>query len=427
MTMSRDSPTPDPTGAWFSRARFGLFVHWGHGSQRGWELSWPLVGGLRTLRHCQDVPAETYHANARTFAPRPGAAAEWIEAAKRCGMRYAVLTAKHHDGFALFPTCGSDFSIAATPYRGDLVREYVDATRAAGLRVGLYFSLSDWHHPDYPAFTDADRPYRFGLAPRPTAEQWTRYTAFLFAQLRELLEDYGQIDLLWFDGGWERTADAWRTRELEAMIRQLQPGIVINDRLPGAGDYETPEQSIPPEAPARAWETCLTMNESWAWNPSDRDYKSGRALVHALCEVAGRGGNLLLDVSPTGDGSLPPEQVERLGVIAGWMDRHAESIHDTEPGLAPWQFYGPSTRRGSRLYLHLLSRPYDTVAVRGVPIRRVRAVTALATGTALDASGRCPVIDEMFNADPTGELTIRVPESVIDPIATTIAIDLEPS
>ena len=427
MTMSWDSPTPQPTGAWFSRARFGLFVHWGHGSQRGWELSWPLVGGLRTLRHCQDVPAETYHANARTFAPRPGAVAEWIEAAKRCGMRYAVLTAKHHDGFALFPTRSSDFSIAATPYRGDLVREYVDATRAAGLRVGLYFSLCDWHHPDYPAFTDADRPYRFGLAPRPTAEQWTRYTAFLFAQLRELLEDYGQIDLLWFDGGWERTADAWRTRELEAMIRQLQPGIVINDRLPGAGDYETPEQFIPPEAPARAWETCLTMNESWAWNPSDRDYKSGRALVHALCEVAGRGGNLLLDVSPTGDGSLPPEQVERLGVIAGWMDRHAESIHDTEPGLAPWQFYGPSTRRGSRLYLHLLSRPYDTVAVRGVPIRRVGAVTALATGTALDASGRCPVIDEMFNADPTGELTIRVPESVIDPIATTIAIDLEPS
>jgi alpha-L-fucosidase len=385
------------------------------------------VGGLRTLRHCQDVPAETYHANARTFVPRPGAAGEWIEAAKRCGMRYAVLTAKHHDGFALFPTRSSDFSIAATPYRGDLVREYVEATRAAGLRVGLYFSLCDWHHPDYPAFTDADRPYRFGLAPRPTEDQWTRYTAFLFAQIRELLEDYGRVDLLWFDGGWERTADAWRSRELEAMIRQLQPGIVINDRLPGAGDYETPEQFIPPEAPARAWEACLTMNESWAWNPSDRDYKSARALVHALCEVAGRGGNLLLDVAPTGDGSLPPEQVERLEVIAGWMDRHAEGIHDTEPGLAPWQFYGPSTRRGSRLYLHLLARPYDTVAVRGLPIRRVRAVTALAAGTALDASGRCPVVDEMFNADPTGELTIRVPGSVIDPIATTIAVDLDPS
>jgi len=422
-----ERPAPDPTAAWFARARFGLFVHWGHGSRRGWELSWPLVGGLRSLRHCQDVPAETYHANARAFAPRPGAARAWIAAAKRCGMRYAVLSAKHHDGFALFPTRASDFSIAATAYRGDLVAEFVEAARAADLRVGLYFSLCDWHHPDYPPFTDADRPYRYGLAPRPTDEQWARYTTFLFTQIRELLENYGRIDLLWFDGGWERSADAWRARELEAMIRALQPDIVINDRLPGAGDYDTPEQFIPSEPPARTWETCLTMNESWAWNPSDRDYKSSRALVHALCEVAGRGGNLLLDVSPTGDGTLPAEQVERLDAIAGWMDVHGESIHDTEPGLAPWQFYGPSTRRGSRLYLHLLSRPYDTVAVRGVPIRRVRAVTALGTGTVLDASGRCPVVDELFNSDPTGELTIRVPEAVLDPLATTLAVDLIPA
>src|SRR5215831_17408989 len=269
---------PDPTAAWFARARFGLFVHWGHGSRRGWELSWPLVGGLRSLRHCQDVPAETYHANARAFAPRPGAGRAWIAAAKRCGMRYAVFTAKHHDGFALFPTRASDFSI--------------EAARAADVRVGLYFSLCDWHHPDYPPFSDADRPYRYGLAPRPTDEQWARYTTFLFTQIRELLENYGRIDLLWFDGGWERSADAWRARELEAMIRALQPDIVINDRLPGAGDYDTPEQFIPPEPPARTWETCLTMNESWAWNPDDRNYKSARALVHALCEVAGRGGNL---------------------------------------------------------------------------------------------------------------------------------------
>src|SRR5262249_33957448 len=306
-------PSPDvqsPTVAWFAGARFGLFIHWGHGSQRGWELSWPLVGGVRNLRHCQDVPAETYHANARTFAPRPGAAREWLAAAPRCGVRYAVVTAKHHGGFALFRSRVSDFSIAATPYPGDLVREYVDATRAAGLRIGLYFSLCDWHHPDYPPFTDADRPYRFGLAPRPTDAQWARYSEFLFAQLRELLTDYGHIDLLWFDGGWERSAEAWRARELEAMIRALQPGIAINDRLPGAGDYNTPEQFIPPDPPGRAWETCLTMNESWAWNPADRDYKSARALVHALCEIAGRGGNLLLDVSPMGDGALPPEQVE---------------------------------------------------------------------------------------------------------------------
>ena len=418
-------PVMDATATWFAAARFGLFVHWGHGSQQGWELSWPLVGGAPNLHRCQDVPAEMYHANARTFAPRPGAARDWLAHAARCGMRYAVLTTKHHDGFALWPTRTSDFSIAATPYGGDLVAEFVDATRAAGLRVCFYFSLCDWHHPDYPAFTDADRPYRFGMAPRPTDAQWARFHETLRAQLRELLTHYGTIDLLWFDGGWERSSDAWRSGELVDMIRALQPGIVINDRLPAAGDYDTPEQFVPPEPPSRAWETCLTMNESWAWNPSDPDYKSARTLVHTLCEVAGRGGNLLLNVGPTGDGSLPPEQAERLTAIARWMSDYGESILDTTAGLAPWQFYGPSTRRGTRTYLHCLSRPYETITARGLPIRRVKGAFELCSRTALDFTTRCPIIDELFNADPTGEVTIRVPAHLLDDLATVVALDVE--
>jgi alpha-L-fucosidase len=424
--MPPASATVDPTAAWFAGARFGLFVHWGHGSRQGWELSWPLVGGAPNLHRCQDVPADAYHANARTFAPSPHAARDWLARAKRCGMQYAVLTTKHHDGFALWPSRASDFSIAVTPYDGDLVAEFVEATRAAGLRVGFYFSLCDWHHPDYPAFADADRPYRFGMAPRPSETQWARFHDFLRAQLSELLTQYGRIDLLWFDGGWERSSDAWRTPELVAMIRELQPGIVINDRLPGAGDYDTPEQFVPPEPPARAWETCLTMNESWAWNPSDPDWKSARALVHTLCEVAGRGGNLLLNVGPRGDGSLPPEQTERLDAIAGWMEGYGASVLGTSAGLAPWQFYGPSTRHGDRIYLHLLARPYDTVTVRGLPIRRVRQAVELRTGTALDFSTRCPIIDELFNQDPTGEVVIRVPETVLDDLATAIAVDVDP-
>jgi alpha-L-fucosidase len=417
----------DPTATWFAGARFGLFVHWGHGSQQGWELSWPLVGGAPNLHRCQDVPADAYHANARTFAPRRHAARDWLARAKACGMQYAVLTTKHHDGFALWPTRASDWSIAATPYGGDLVAEFVEATRAAGLRVGFYFSLCDWHHPDYPAFTDADRPYRFGMAPRPTEAQWARYHDFLRAQLTELLTQYGRIDLLWFDGGWERSSDAWRTPDLVAMIRALQPDIVINDRLPGAGDYDTPEQFVPPEPPARTWETCLTMNESWAWNPSDPDWKSSRALVHTLCEVAGRGGNLLLNVGPRGDGSLPPEQTERLDAMAGWMDAYREGILGTSAGLAPWQFYGPTTRRGDRLYLHLLWRPYDTITVRGLPIRRVRSAIDLRSGTALDFSTRCPIIDELFNQDPTGEVVVRVPAPLLDDLATVVALDVAPA
>ena len=412
---------------WFDSARFGMFVHWGHVSQQGWELSWPLVGGSPVFPACQDIPAAEYHAGATRFCPRPGAAADWLQRAARAGMRYAVLTTKHHDGFALWPSRASDWSIARTPYGGDLVREYVDATRAAGLRVGFYFSLSDWHHPDYPPFTDGDRPYSFGLAPRPTREQWQRFRAVLLAQLEELLTGYGQIDLLWFDGGWERGIDDWRCDELEARIRAWQPEILIHARLPGRGDFDTPEQIVPAEPPARPWETCLTMNDSWGWNPSDGNYKSACALVHTLCETAGRGGNLLLNVSPMGDGALPPEQCQRLDAITAWMAAYGESIVDTAPGLAAWQHYGPSTRRGDTVYLHLVQRPYESVTVRGLHVRRVRAVRELRSGTPLAHRPRLTIADQLFNADPSGDLVIDVPQTLLDPLCTVLAVDLEPA
>lgn len=412
--------------SWFERARFGLFVHWGHISQRGWELSWPLVGGLPVFPACQDVPAATYHESAATFCPRPNSAREWLARARRAGMRYAVLTTKHHDGFAMFPSRAGDFSIAATPYGGDLVREFADAVRDAGLRLGFYYSLSDWHHPDYPPFSDADRPYRMGMAPRPTAEQWERYLAYLFAHMRELLTNYGRVDVLWFDGGWERSPEEWRTAALHDLIRSLQPEVLINDRLPGFGDFDTPEQFVPPQPPGRTWETCLTMNDSWGYNPADTNYKSTHELIHTLCEVAGRGGNLLLNVSPMGDGQLPAEQLARLDALADWMQAYGTSIHDTEPGLAPWQFYGPSTKAGDRVYLHLLQRPYETVTVRGVQIRRVRAVRELRSGTALAYRTRCTVVDQMFNSDPTGELIITVPEALLDRFATVVEVDFTP-
>ena len=412
------------SGVWFDAARFGLFVHFGHASQRGLELSWPLVGGLAALPHCQDVPADEYHATARTFAPSPGRAREWARLARRLGMRYAVLTAKHHDGFALFHTRLSDFSVEHTPYRADLVREFVDAVRDEGLRVGLYFSLSDWHRPDYPPFTDADRPYSFGLRPRPSPAQWARYVEFMHGQVRELLTNYGTIDVLWFDGGWERSAEEWRSRELETMIRTLQPAILVNDRLPGGGDFDTPEQLVPAEPPARRWETCMTINGSWGWNPTDRDYKSGRRLVHTLCEVAAKGGNLLLNIGPTADGSIPSEIVDRLAVVERWMTANAESIVETEPGLAPWQAYAPSTRRGDRIYVHLLMRPYETVTIRAVPIRRVRGVHVLATGTPLRWRAHAGALDTLFNTDPLGEIDVEIPDAAIDAIATVLAIDV---
>jgi alpha-L-fucosidase len=414
--------------AWFEAARFGLFFHWGHSSQRGCELSWPMVGGNFALPHCQDIPVAEYQSTAATFNPERFDAKAWARLAREAGAEYAVFTAKHHDGYAMFHTRQSDFSVESAsggPFGRDIVGEWVEAFRAEGLRVGLYFSLIDWHHPDYPAFTDDYRPYNFARLPRPTPEQWERYLAFMFGQVRELLTNYGGIDLIWFDGQWEHTSQEWRAAELAAMIRELQPEIVINDRLPG-GDYDTPEQFVPAVPPSRPWEVCLTMNESWGYNPGDPDYKSSRRLVQTLCEIAGKGGRLLLNLSPRGDGTLPPEQLERLGAVSEWMRRNGESIVGTEPGLEPWQFYGPSTRRGDTLYLHLLMRPYDAVTVRGVPIRRVKSVRELSSGKQLAFSGRCSVIDQLLNADPMGELTIEVPESVLDPLATVLAVEIAP-
>jgi alpha-L-fucosidase len=414
------------TGDWFDAARVGMFVHWGHSSQQGVELSWPLTGGVDVLpSSTPGMPVAAYESSAATFDPAPGAAKEWAALARRAGMRYAVFTARHHDGYSMWPSRWSEHSVATSPCGRDLVGEFVDAFRGEGLRVGLYYSLPDWHHPDYPALTDDDRPYGYGTGARSTPEAWDRFLAYQFGQIDELLTNYGTIDLLWFDGAWERTPDEWRAADLLARIRELQPSILVNDRLPGATDFITPEQFVPPEPPPQRWETCLTMNESWGYVPGDTDYKSARLLVHTLCEVAARGGNLLLNVSPRGDGSLPPEQVERLGAIATWMDRHGESIVGTSPGLAPWQWYGPSTRAGDRVFLHLLARPYDTVTVRGVPVRRVASVRDLATGTELAVRARVSVVDQILrNTDPVGELQVELPGHLVDDVASVLELRL---
>ena len=409
---------------WFKSARLGMFVHWGHSSVRGWELSWSLVGGVFSLPYCQDVAIADYHQNAENFNSTAYDPRQWANLAKSLGVQYVILTTKHHDGFALFPTKTNDFHHNG---QTDLVQQFVEAIREAGLKVGFYFSLIDWHHPDYPAFTEADKPYGFDRIPQPTPQQWSRFIEVMFEQIRELLTNYGSIDIIWFDGSWERTPEQWRAEELAQTIRQLQPDILINDRLPGQGDFATPEQFVPPEPPDGLWEVCLTMNESWGYNTADNNYKSARDLVHTLCEIAGKGGNLLLNVSPMGDGRIPPAQQDRLEAVAEWMSRYGESILDTQPGLEPWQFYGPSTRKDNFYYLHLLMKPYETISVRGIPIKQVKSVKVVGSNEPLTYTTRCSILDELTQPNPQGELTITVPSSAIDPLATAIAIELASS
>ncbi|MEX2393179.1 MAG: alpha-L-fucosidase [Actinomycetota bacterium] len=410
-------------GHWFDGARFGMFIHWTHVSNRGFELSWPLVGSLSVYPHSGGVSVDDYYAKALKFSPEPGAAKQWMDLAADAGMKYAVLTTKHHDGFALWPTKHSEFSIAHTPYGGDLVGEYVEAAREAGLRVGFYYSLSDWHHPDYPPFREEDKPYMKYLGRR--SDSWNAYLDAMFGQVRELLTNYGQIDVMWFDGQWERTQDEWKAPELAAMVRELQPQILINDRLPKQGDYATPEQAIPATTPEGRWETCMTMNTSWGFVPQDDTYKSTTEIVHTLAETTGKGGNLLLNVSPRGDGSLPPEQVGRLEGVAAWMDVNGGAIHDTEAGLEPWRFYGPSTKRGDTIYLICPWKPYEDVVVRGLPVKRVSA-RHLATGAELKVRGRATAEQELFTKDPIGEVFISLPEELHQPHATVIELTLAP-
>jgi alpha-L-fucosidase len=414
--------------SWFTGAGLGLFVHWDHASQQGVEISWPLVG--RSIIPGRGEPEDhvtvaQYHASAATFDPQRWDAKALARLARESGASYVVLTVRHHAGYSMYHTRFSDYSIEHSPFQRDITREFVEAVRAEGLRVGLYYSLPDWRHPDYPAFTDADRPYAFESYRRPAPEAWDRYIQYLRDQLTELLTGYGPIDLLWFDGEWERSPEEWRAAELHRLIAELQPATVVNDRLPGQGDYSTPEQGLPVSPPAGPWELCLTMSEAWAYRPADTNYKSARRLARYLVETVARGGNLLLNVGPMGDGAVPDTEVALLRELGGWIDTHGESVIGVEPVGGAVDFYGPVTRRGERVYLHLLLRPVEEVVVRGVPVRRIRAVTLLGSGTSLGYETNVEVHEEdHLGREALGELIIRAPEAT-DALIDVIAIDLE--
>ncbi|WP_433214434.1 alpha-L-fucosidase [Microtetraspora malaysiensis] len=412
---------------WFRELGLGLFIHWGHASTRGWELSWQMTGGVRDQSPPRSpVPIEDYFANAAGFDPERFDPAGWADLAWRAGARYVVFTAKHHDGFAMFDTKLSDYKAGR-----DYTREIVDSFRNKGFRIGLYFSIIDWHHEDYPRYTDATvrKPYVVGDYPRGTREQWERYRAFMLGQLGELLTGYGPIDILWLDGEFEHTAEEWDFAAIREFVRERQPYCLVNDRCVGHGDFVTPEQQLPLAPPDRLWETCLTMNESWGY-VTDEEWKDAGELLRTLVEAVAMGGNLLLNVGPTGTGEFPAEATARLEAFATWMERHEESIRGVRTGLELWQFHGPSTRRslsegGERLYLHLVMRPYERLTVRGLPIRRITDVRLLGVDGRL-AWSVLPWLKEVHSGtgDPLGDLRVEIPSALLDPMCSVVVVDL---
>jgi alpha-L-fucosidase len=428
--------TPLTDASWFRGLGLGVFIHWGHASTRGWELSWQMTGGVHQQEPAlEPVGCNDYFDNAGKFDPGGFDPDGWADLAWRAGARYMVFTTKHHDGFAMFDTKLSDYSVTNhAPFGRDVTAEVVNAFRTRGFRIGLYFSIIDWHHPDYPRYTDetVTKPYVVGSYPRSTAEKWDRYRSFMLGQLDELLTGYGDLDIVWLDGEFEHTEQEWRFEEIRALIRTRQPDALVNDRCLGHGDFVTPEQQLPIVAPIQPWEVCMTMNSTWGYVPWDDTWKSSTRLLHALVETVSMGGNLLLNLAPMGDGRLPPQAVERLEALAAWRQDHGESLTQVQPGLKLWQFHGPSSRRvgpdgSTRVYLYLVMRPYEHVSVRDVPVSRVRAVSLLARNHPLAWTGHPRLKDvHTRNPDPLGEIHISLDQADLDDLCTVIAIDVDP-
>ncbi|MEV7194631.1 alpha-L-fucosidase [Streptomyces sp. NPDC093510] len=404
---------------WFGEAKLGIFLHWGIYSVDGVAESWSFFDGR--------VPYDRYMAQLEGFTAARYDPEEWADLFVRAGARYAVLTAKHHDGVALWDTAANDLSVVKrTPAGRDLIAPYVAALRARGLKVGLYYSHLDWSHPDYatvrPVGQDpAERgnPYSMPPAGDESPERWADFLAFHRVQVRELLERF-EPDLLWFDGEWERSPEQWRMAELAEEIAELSPHTVVNGRLTGHGDYATPEQGVPVEPPDQLWELCLTVNDSWGHQPQDTRHKSPRQLIRVFAETVGGGGNLLLGVGPKGDGTLLPEQTERLEALGEWTARHADAVYGTGRGLPHGHFYGPSTLSADRrtLYLFLFDRPNEYVVLRGVR-NAVRSARVLGKGTEV----RRERVGGL--GDVPGWEYVHLTDEHLDPLCTVLALELD--
>jgi alpha-L-fucosidase len=348
---------------WFQDVKFGLMMHWGPYSQWGVVESWSICSEDEPWCR-RDIPdyvayKKKYEDLKKTFNPVKFDPEAWARAAKYAGMRYVVHTTKHHDGFCMFDTRQTDYKItsAECPFsknpKANIVKEIFDAFRREGFGIGAYFSKPDWHSPDYwaPEWATPDRNVNYDTEKYP--ERWRKFRDYTYAQIEELMTGYGNIDILWLDGGWVRPYPPLEPDlrgilkrpfnqdidmpKIAAMARGRQPGLIIVDRTV-TGKYEnyrTPEQEIPDKPPAYIWETCMTMGNSWSYVPNDR-YKSANKLIHLLVDIVSKGGNFLLNIGPNAEGELPAEALKRLKEIGDWMKINAEAIYKTRP-IAPYK------------------------------------------------------------------------------------------
>jgi alpha-L-fucosidase len=394
VTAAASDPLTAAPGAldWWREARFGLFIHWGPVSLKGTEISWSR-GGERRGRpdRGSQVPVEVYDNLYREFNPTQFNARHWVQLARDAGMKYIVFTTKHHDGFCMFDSKLTDYDIMSSPFGRDICRELADACHEAGMRLGWYYSPPDWHHPDY------------------RTENHARYIEYLHGQLRELCSNYGQVDIIWFDGLGGSAAD-WDSERLFAEIRALQPKVIINNRGGLRGDFDTPEQHIGTFQRTRPWESCITLCRQWSWKPNDT-LKSLQQCVQTLVRCAGGDGNLLLNVGPMPTGEIEPRQADRLREIGAWLGKWGNTIYGTRGGpFRPTPDYA-ATCKGERIWLHILRWPTDTLTLPSLG-RKILSCSVLTGGTA-----------EVVQTEDA--VQVRVPSEGRDPIDTIVELVLD--
>ena len=413
--------------AWFTDARFGMFIHWG---------LYSMPARHEWVRHHERISNEAYQKYFDLFDPDLFQPKEWARAAREAGMKYFVITTKHHEGFCLWDSKYTDYKAPNTPARRDLLREVVDAFRAEGLRVGFYYSLLDWHHPDFTI--DRFHPLRDASNKDELnkGRDMKRYAQYMRDQVTELLTNYGKIDIMWFDFSYPgengKGHDDWESEKLLALVRKLQPNIIIDDRLDllGAGDIMTPEQFQPSEPPRNkdgsfaVWEGCQTFSGSWGYHRDDTTWKSARQCIEMLIRHVACNGNLIMNVGPTSRGYLDHRAMERLADYGKWMKYNGRSIYGC--GMAPKGFaepngcrytYNPKT---NRLYVHVFDWPFRNILLKGLG-GKVRYGQLLHDGSEIGLIENAPK-NNMTEGTGKGDLTIVLP--VVKPDVVVPVVEL---
>ncbi len=419
--------TPPEGLRWFNEAKFGMFIHWGPVSLASVEISWPIMVPDPQWNITQEEYVNLY----KRFDPVKYDPDEWIDLAEAAGQRYMVPVCKHHDGFCMFDSSYTDYKITNTPYKKDIIGMLAAACHRRNMALGYYYSPPDMHNPNY---RDTSKLVKENWHGEPQRAEWPVYLHYMALQLRELIWRYGQPVEIFFDGlDHQEKYDGYSFLE---MIRSMSPNTMVDNRLGIPADYDTPEQwvpmripvkgvtirgtnpseaqklptAIPARAKFRPWETCMTINTTWAYNKNDHNYKSSRHLIRTLIEVASRGGNFLLNVGPTPEGTIQPEFQQRLRAMGDWLRVNGEAIYGTTYGPLQDLAYGRTTAKGKIVYLHIFDWPESgTLDVAG--LGRILRASMLADGRPLT-----------FRQTPQ-RVSIDLPSQSPDPNASVIAIE----